>query len=106
MILFTYSSRTVGASDCNILPSGSAHDAQPLILGQNRVELELKELGGVPDEGEDLPNTVIHGRHSCKEGHDSPRDRLCSLYECHEQGLHKVEGKNRVNLQVIKSRRG
>jgi hypothetical protein len=61
------------------LPGGCAHDPQPSILPLDRVELELEELGDVPDEGEDLSHTVVDGRHRREEIYDRPRDRLCSL---------------------------
>ena len=63
-----------------VLPSGCAHNAQPLILAQNRAELELEELGDVPDEGEDLSHSIVNGRHRCEEVDDSFRDRLGSLH--------------------------
>jgi hypothetical protein len=66
----------------DVLPGGCANDAQPFILPLDRVELELEELGDVPDEGEDLPHTVVNGRHRGEEVDDSLRDRLCSLRTC------------------------
>jgi len=56
------------------LPGGSAYDAQPFILPLDHVELELEELGDIPDEGEDLSHTVVDGRHRCEEIDDSLRD--------------------------------
>lgn len=66
-----------------VLPSSCAHDTQPLILPQNRAELELQELGDVPDEGDDLSDAVVNRRHRREEVYDSFRNRLCSLHRCH-----------------------
>ena len=80
-----------------MLPGGRAHDAQPSILPLDRVELELEELGDVPDEGEDLSHAVVDGRHRRDEIDDSVRDRLYSL-RARYQELCKAEHENKTNL--------
>jgi len=54
-------------------PSRCADDTQPLILSQNRAELEFEELGDIPDEGEDFSDTVVDGRHRREEVYDGFR---------------------------------
>lgn len=68
-----------------VLPGGCAHDAQPFILPLDRAELELEELGDIPDERQNLSYAVVDGCHRGEEVDDSLRDRLCPLRTCHQK---------------------
>ena len=105
MILYTQISVFVEGYHGRVLPGGCAHDAQSFILTLDRVELELEDLGDIPDEGEDLSHTVLDGRHHCKEVHGSLRDRLRFLCTC-DQNSCKVKDEDRTNLQVHNGGRG